>query len=152
MFVNIVEYCGLNFALQEKPPANMKALVSRKEAKIRGALRLSSPDEGREECGCSAPAVAERERSLAVADLSSRWREYFCLLVSVCVLRGCPAELIYVVSCHPFKMAFQTAILSTHENTLKLRRKMARIAARCGLTGPVVFHCRLPRPRSLCFD
>jgi len=74
----------------------------------------------------------------------------FCLLVSVCVMRGCPAELIYMVSCHP--LPYQTNTLSVYANTLNLYRKMAHVAARCGLTGPTVFHCRLPRPRSWGFD
>lgn len=48
LLVNIVDYCVLNSGLQEKPPADVKALVSREEAKIRVALSLFCPDEVRQ--------------------------------------------------------------------------------------------------------
>lgn len=50
----------------------------------------------------------------------------FCLLVSVCVLKGCPAELISMILCHPFKLVFQTGVLGVHENRWKSHRKVAR--------------------------
>lgn len=60
-----------------------------------------------------------------------------CLLVSVCVLRGCAAELLHMISSHPFKLVFQTNIFSTFEITGKLHSRWHTWPLRW----PVVLRC-----------
>lgn len=129
----------------------MKPLRSGKEAKMWVALSLSSPAEVGEErllCSCSGWERLKLDRGRSLFSLA----RILCLLVNVCVVRGCPAGLTSVLSCRPFKLAFQTNILSMSENTLKWPREVAHTAAQRGCAGPVVFHCGLPRPWSLRFD
>lgn len=78
VLVSVVYCCVSNSAQQETPPADVKPLLRRKDAKMRVVLRLFPSDEGKRR-GCSARVVPVREGSLTLAELSSCYKKYFAV-------------------------------------------------------------------------